>query len=143
MLSCEIFKKNFFEEHLRTTASKHRSSFLDVFCKSRCSSIINAVMKYGSSAAVVQSWRALNANLEIIALHQRYFSKNFTTGAEQRYWKVYNDGCFWGRIYFWNIPAFLLKAAGNIFIWKILTYFLHFLLWRHVKGERIFMIFFC
>ena len=45
----------------------------------------NAVMKYNFSAAVVQSSRVLHGNLLKIALHPRYFSKNFTTVAEQRY----------------------------------------------------------
>ena len=82
---CQIFKNTYLEEHLRTTASKHRSSFLEVFCRSCCSALINAVMKYNFSAAVVQSWRVLHGNLLKIALHHRYFSKNFTTVAEQRY----------------------------------------------------------
>ena len=66
------------------------------------------MVKYSFSAAVVQSWRALHVNLVKIALHRRYFSKNFTTGAEQHYWKMHLDGCFWGRTYFGNIPALLL-----------------------------------
>ena len=53
------------------------------FCKSCCSALINAVMKYSFSTAVVQSSRALHANILKIALHNRCFSKNFTTGAEQ------------------------------------------------------------
>ena len=114
---CEIFQNTYLEEHLRTTASKHRSSFLEVFCRSCCSALINAVMKYNFSAAVVQSWRVLHGNLLKIALHHRYFSKNFTTVAEQRYWKMYLDGCFWGRIYFGNIPAWLfLKKQLQTYI---------------------------
>ena len=125
---CEIFQNTYLEEHLRTTASKHRSSFLEVFCRSCCSALINAVMKYNFSAAVVQSWRVLHGNLLKIALHHRYFSKNFTTGAEQRYLKMHLDGCFWGRIYFGNIPAWLLLKGSckHIFILEILTHFLHF-----------------
>ena len=135
---CEIFKNTYFEEHLRTTASKHRSS-----CKSCCSALINAVMKYSFSTAVVQSWRVLHGNLLKIALHHRYFSKNFTTVAEQRYWKMYLDGCFWGRIYFGNIPAWLLlkSSCRRIFLFEILAHILHFLLWRHVKEEQIFIFF--
>ena len=125
--NCEIFKSNCFEEHLWTIASKQRSSFLEVFCKSCCSALINAVMKYSFSTAVVQSSRALHANILKIALHHRYFSKNFTTSAEQPYWKMHLDGFFWDRIYFGNIPAWLL---------------LKFLTWRHGKEERSFMIFF-
>ena len=82
---CEIFKNTYLEEHLRATASKHRSSFLEVFCKSCCSALMNVVMKYSFSAAVAQSWRVLHENLLKIALHHRYFLKNFTTVAEQRY----------------------------------------------------------
>ena len=95
------------------------------------------------SAAVVQSWRVLHGNLLKITLHHRYFSKNFTTVAEQRYWKMYLDGCFWGRIYFGNIPAWLLlkSSCRRIFLFEILAHILHFLLWRHVKEEQIFMIF--
>ena len=65
--------------------SNLRSKFLEVFCRSSCSALINAVMKYSYSAAAVQSWRVLHGNLLKIALHHRYFSKNFTTVAEQRY----------------------------------------------------------
>ena len=90
------------------TSSKHRSSFLEVFCRSCFSALINSVMKYNFSAAVVQSWRVLHGNLLKIAFHHSYFSKNFTTVAEQRYWKMYLDGCFWGRFYFGNISAWLL-----------------------------------
>ena len=141
---CEVFKNTYFEEHLRTTASKHRSNFIEVFCRSCCSTLINVLMKYSFSAAVVQSWRALHANLLKIALHHRYFSKNFTTGAEQRYWKLHLNGCFCGRIYFENIPAWLLLKGSckHISILEILTHILHFLLWRHVKEERIFTGFF-
>ena len=54
---CDIFQKTYLEEHLRTTASKHRNSFLEVFCRSCCLALINAVMKYSFFAALVQSWR--------------------------------------------------------------------------------------
>ena len=80
---CETFQNTYLEEHLQTTASKHRNSFLEVFCRSCCLALINAVMKYSFSVAVVQSWRVLNGNLLKIALHHRYFSKNFATVAEQ------------------------------------------------------------
>ena len=141
---CEIFQNTYLEEHLRTTASKHRNSFLEVFCRSCCSALIYVVMKYSFSAEVVQSWGVLHGNLLNIALHHRYFSKNFTTVAEQRYWKMYLDGCLWGRIYFGNIPAWLLLKSNcrPTFLLEILAHILHFLLWRHVKEERIFMIFF-
>ena len=140
---CEIFQNTYLEEHLRTTASKHRSSFLEVFCRSCCSALINAVMKYNFSAAVVQSWRVLHGNLLKIVPQHKYFSKNFTLVAGQRYWKMYLDGSFWGRIYFGNIPAWLLlkTSCRRIFVLEILTHILHFLLWRHVKEERFFMIF--
>ena len=78
-------RNTYLEEHLRTTASKHRNSFIEVFCRSYCSALINTVMKYSFSAAVVQSWRMSYGNLLKIALHHSYFSKNFTTVAEQRY----------------------------------------------------------
>ena len=99
---CQIFKNTYLEEHLRTTASKHRSSFLEVFCRSCCSALINAVMKYSFSTKVVESWGVLHENLLKVAHHHRYFSKNFTTVAEQRDWKMHLDGCFWGPIYFWK-----------------------------------------
>ena len=133
----EIFKNIYFEEHLRTTASKHRSSFLEVFCRSCCSALmlwwnitfphyIAFPQKYGR----VQSWRVLHANLQKIALHHRYLPRYFATGAEQRYWKMHLDGWFWGRIYFENIPAWLLLKGSCK---QIFTHILHFLLWRHVK----------
>ena len=42
---CGIFQNTYFEKNLRTTASKHRSSFPEVFCRSCCSALI-VVMKY-------------------------------------------------------------------------------------------------
>ena len=124
-------------------ASKHRSSFLEVLCRSCRSALINAVMKYNFFAAVVQSWRVIHGNLLKTVPWHSYFSKNFTTLEGRRYWKMYLDGTFWGRINFGNIPAWLLlkMSCRGIFVLKILTHILHFLLWRHVKEERIFMIF--
>ena len=54
------------------------------------------------------------------------------------------DGCFWGWLYFGNIPEWLLLEGSckDLFILEILTHILHFLLWLHVKEERIFMDFF-
>ena len=124
---CEIFKNTYLEEHLRTTASKRRSSFPEVFYRNYRSALINAVMKYSFSAAVVESWRVFHGNLLKIALHHRYFSKDFTAVAERRYWKMYLDGCFWGRIYFWNIPAWLLlkSSCRRIFVLEILKRRIH------------------
>ena len=140
---CEIFQNNYLGEHLRTT-SKHRNSFLEVLHRSCCSALINAMIKYSFSTAVVQSWRVLHGKLLQIAFHHRYFSQNFTTVAEQGYWKIYLDGCVWGWIYIGNIPAWLLfkSSCRHIFILEILTNILHFLLWHHVKEEQIFLIFF-
>ena len=97
---------------LRTTAFKHRSSFLEVFCKSSCSASTNNVMKYSFSAAVVPKVVSVTYDLSKIELHHWYFSKNFITSAEQRYWKMHLDGCFWGRIYFGNIPEWLLLKGS-------------------------------
>ena len=140
---CKISKNTYFEEHLRTTASKHRSSFLEVSCKSCCSALINAVMKYSFSTAVVQGWRTLHANLLIIPLHHRYFSKNFTTGAEQQYGNMHLDGCFWGQIFIGNIPAWLLlKDSCKHIHFRISDTYFTFLTLTSVKEEGIFMIFF-
>ena len=129
-LLCKIFQNTYLEEHLRTTASKHRSSFLEVFYRSCCSVLINAVMKFNFSATVVQSWKVLHENLLKIALHHRHFSKSFTTTADQRCWKMYLDHCLLGRIYFGNVPAWLLlkSSCRRIFVLELLTHILHFLL---------------
>ena len=138
--NCNIFKNTYFEEHLGTTASKHRSSFLEVFCRGCCSALIN-VMKYSFSVTVVQSWRALHANLLKIVLHNRYFSKNSpqvqNSNIEKRILMAASEDEF-----ILEILMHYSKAAANIFILKILTHVLHFLLWRHVKEEQIFRIFF-
>ena len=141
---CEIFQNTYLEEHLQATPSKHRSSFLEELCRSCRSALINAVMKYNFSAAVIQSWRVLHGNLLKIAPHHRYFSKNFTTFAEQRNWKMYLDGFFCGRIYFGNISAWLIfKAAADVmFVLEILTHILHFLLWRMLKRNGFLCFFF-
>ena len=89
-----------------------------------------------------QSRRALHASLLKVALRQRYFLKNFTTTAEQRYWKMHQDGCFDDNFIF---EIFLndcfSKTAAKIYLFLKFSvkHVLHFLLWRHVKEERIFM----
>ena len=125
VLSCEIcwiFKNTYFEEHLQATPFKRSGSFLEMVCRSSCSVLTDDVMKDSFLPAVVQSWWALHGNLLKIALHYRYFSKNFTTSAEQRYWKKHLDGCFWGRISFGNIPErLLLKGSWKdifVFAWN-------------------------
>ena len=139
---CKISKNTYFEEHLRTTASKHRSSFLEVSCKSCCAALINAVMKYSFSTAVVQGWRALHANLLIIPLHHRYFSKNspqvqnsnmeiciLMAASEDKFLlETFLHGCF-------------SKTAANIFILEFPTHTLHFLLWRLLKRKEFLWFF--
>ena len=113
---CKNFKSTYLGEHLWATASKHRSSFLEVFCRSCCSALINAVIKYSFSAAVVQSWRVSHGNVLKIAFHHRYFSKNFTTVAEQQYWKLYLDGCFWDKFIFETfLHGYFSKAAADVY----------------------------
>ena len=119
--NCDIFKDTYIKEYLRTTASKHRSNFLEVFCRSYCSTLINTVMKYSFSAPAGQSWRALHANLLKLALHHRYFSKNspqvqnsdiekyilMAASEDEFILETLLHGCF-------------SKAAANIFILEIL-----------------------
>ena len=110
------------------------------FCRSSCSALIYVV---SFSAAVVQSWRALHTSLLKTLLHHRYFPNNFSKSAEQQYWKMHLTGFFWGRLYFGNISEWLLKVScKDILIVEILAHISHFLLWRHVKEEQIFMDFF-
>ena len=55
---------------------------------------------------------------------------------------MHQDGCFWGQLYFQNIPQWLLlkDSCKDIFILEILGYTrFTFLTRRHVKEERIFM----
>ena len=77
------------------TASKHRNSFLEAFCRSCCSALINAVMKYSFSAAVVQSWRVFHGNLRKIALHHKYiFFKEFHNSCRTAILKnVFGEKC--------------------------------------------------
>ena len=113
------FQNTYLEGHLRTIASKHRDSFLEVLCRSNCSALINALMKYSFSAALVQSWRVPYGNLLKIALHHSYFSKNLTSVAEQWYWKIYLDGWFWRRFYLRNIPVWLLlKSSCRLYLFQ-------------------------
>ena len=76
----EIFQNIFLEEHLRTTASKHRSSFLEVFCRSCCSALINVVMKY--------LFRNSGSKLESVTWK---FTKNCTTS--QVFFKEFHHSC--------------------------------------------------
>ena len=91
---------------LKNTCERLLLNRKSVLQKLLFSTLINVVMKYSFPAAVVQGRRALYANLPKIALHHRYFSKNLTTSAEQRY-----------RIFF--LETFLhdcfSKAAAKIY----------------------------
>ena len=138
---CKIFKNTYFEEHVQTTASKHRSSFLEVFCRSFCSALINVLIKYSFSAAVVQWWRALHASLLKIALHHRYFSKNYhrcrtAILKNASWWLLLMSNLFWKHS---CMAASQRQLQTYIHFRNSYTYFL---LWRHVKEEWIFMIFF-
>ena len=73
-----------------------------------------------------------------------FFSKNFTTSSEQQYWKMRLVGASEHKFI---LEIFLnggfSKAAAKIYLFqKILTHFVHFLLWHHFKEEQVFMIFF-
>ena len=100
MLFCEIFKNTYFEEHLRTTVSNYRSSFLEVLC-SCYSALINAGMKYSFSTAEVQSWRALHANLlknlhSITGIFQRIFPQVQNSDIEKCIlWLLLRTNLFW------------------------------------------------
>ena len=121
---------------------ENTGGFLGVFHKSSCSALIKAVMKHLNLISSGSKLKALHASLLRIALRHSYFLKNFTISAEQRYWKMHFDGCFWGQLYFGNYPEWLLfKDSCKVYlILKILdTQILHFLLWRQVKAGRIFM----
>ena len=111
---CKIFKNTCFEKHLRTTASKHRSIFVEVFRRRMLfSALINTVMKYSFSAVVVQSRTAIHANLLKIALHRRrYFSRNFTKGAESGIEKCILMATSEDEFFFGNIPAWLLLKGS-------------------------------
>ena len=115
---CEIFKNTYFQQHLRTTASiLHRSSFLEVFYRSCCSGNIAFPQQDSKFESVTCKFTKNRTPSQV------FFSKNFTAGAEQRYWKMHLDGYFWGRICFGNIPAWLLLKGSckHIFILEILT----------------------
>ena len=116
----------------------------------RCSTKVavrqNVVMKYNSSAPAVKSRKALHTTLRKTAFHKKNFSKKLTARSEQRYWKIHLDGYFWEQLIFDSILEWLLLKGSceDIFVLKVLMviHILHFLLWRHVKEERISMHFF-
>ena len=125
---CEIFKNNYFEEHLRTTASKHRSGFLEVFCKSCCLALINALMKYSFSVAVVQE--STTCKLTKNCTPSQVFFKEFFP-------QVQNS----------DIEKCILMAASeDEFILETFLHFINsyftFLILTSFKEERIFMIIF-
>ena len=86
--------------------SAYRTRFLEVFYLV----IQQQLMLWWNtqtSAALFQCWRALHANL--LKSHSvTGIFKNFYTSAEQRYWKMQLDGCFWGQLYFGYISEWLL-----------------------------------
>ena len=80
-----------------------------------CSAFINAVMKYLNFWFKVRE-RYMQSLLKI-ALRHSNFSKNLNITAEQRYWKMHPDGCFWWQLYFGNFPdSCFSKTAANIYI---------------------------
>ena len=144
---CEIFKNTYFEEHLQLTASKHRSSFLEVFWRSCCSASFNAVLKFSFSAAVVQSWRVLHANLpkchSITGIFQGISPQLQNSDIEKYILMAASEDEFVLQIFLHGCFSLLLKGSCNhIFVLEILTRILYFLLWGKVKEERIFLIFF-
>ena len=139
----EIFQTIFLEEHLRTTASKHRSSFLEVFCRSCCLALINAVMKY--------SFRSSGSKLECVTWK---FTKSYTPS--QVFFKQFHHSCrttilknvSWWLLLRMNLfcqhscmAASQKQLQTYICFRNSYTYFT-FLSWRHVKEERNFMIYF-
>ena len=124
---CEIFKNNYFEEHLRTTASKHRSGFLEVFCKSCCLALINALMKYSFSVAVVQESTTCK------------LTKNCTPS--QVFFKEFFHKC---RTAIMKNVSWWLFLRTNLF-WKhsyiLEIHILHFLFWRHLKRNEFLWLF--
>ena len=150
---CEIFKNIYFEEHLRTTASKHRSSFLDVFCR-RCRSALMlwwniAFLKYNF---LIELFCRNMVEFKVGECYMQIYKElHFITGIFQRisrcrtailknasWWLLPRTNLFWKHSYM----ATSQSNCKHIFILEIFTHTLHFLLWRHVKEERIFMIFF-
>ena len=102
----KFFKSTYFEEHPRTTASKNRDSFLEVFCRSCCSALI-----LWWNIALPQQWLKVgdsSCKFTKNCFPSQVFFKEFTTIAEQRHWKMHLDSWFWRRIYFGNISAWLL-----------------------------------
>ena len=90
---------------------------------------------------MVNNRKALHANLLKITLHHRYFSRNLTIISGQRYWKINLDGYFWGQI-FWE-HSWMAASQRQLQRYSPNGYhILHFLPWRHVKEEPIFMFFY-
>ena len=107
-----------FAKYLFTRTSANDCFYTTQKQLSRCvqqkllfSALNNAVMKYSFFAA---GFKVRERCCKFIknCTPSQVFSKSFTTGAEQRYWKMHLDGCFWGRIYFGNIPAWLLLKGS-------------------------------
>ena len=66
--------------------SEHRSSFLEVLYRSSCS-LIYAVMKYLNFHSSGSTLDSVTSKITKNWFRHRYFSKSFSTSAEQRYWK--------------------------------------------------------
>ena len=138
--TCDIFKNTYFDEHLQTTASKHRSNFLEVFTRGCCSALINGVMEYSFSAALVQSWRSLYVNLLKTCPTLQVFFKEFYHRWRTALLKNASWWLFLRNNLFWKHSC--MAASQRYLQTYIHFHILHFLLWRHVKEEQIFMIFF-
>ena len=82
----------------------------------------------------------MHASLLKIAFHHRYFSKNFTISAEQQYWKMHQEGWYWGQLYFGDIPEWLLlkDSCNHIFVLEILvyTFYIFFLWWGNSMSNH-------
>ena len=116
---CDIYKNTYLEEHLQTTASKHRSSFLEVFCRNCCS--VEIVMKYSFSAAEECSMEIYEKLHSITGIFQRISSQLQNSNIEKCILMAASEDDFILEIFLHG--CFSKAAAGYIRSRNSYTYF--------------------
>ena len=118
---CEIFQNTYLEEHLRTTSSKHGSSFLEVFCRSCCSALFR---RSGSKLENVQ-WK-FTKKCTPSQIFFKEFHRSCRTAILKNVssWLLLKTNLFWKH----SCMAASQSSCRRIFFLEILTHILHILL---------------
>ena len=138
---CWLFRIKIFPRFL-----EHRRSFLEVFYKNSFSTLINAVTKYLNFCSSGSKLESITCKFTESRAPSEVFFEEFHYKCKTAIMKMYQDDCFWGQLYFRNIPLWLLlkDSCKDIFILEILgyTYFTFLTLASYERGTNFYEYFF-